>query len=243
MTGAQIDLAQLRGLGATELLEFAFERFGNAAAIGTSLQKTGIVIIDLASRLGVPFRVFFVDTLLNHDETYQLLEEVEQRYGIEIERYAPSDEDVKMLHEAFGQHAHYFSRELCCRVRKTIPLQKALATVDAWISGLRVDQSIHREENAEKASMVATEQGRTILKINPLLDWSEQHVDEYVAEHRLPYNKLYDYVSTYGERFTVIGCKPCHVPIKDQLDNRMGKFPWEQGKKECGMHEDQGSGI
>ena len=78
--------------------------------------------------------------------------------------------------------------------------------------------------------------------MNPLLDWTEQQVDEYIAEHHLPHNKLYDYVSPYDERFTVIGCMPCHVPIKEGLDKRMGKFPWEQSKKECGIHE-KGSGI
>lgn len=242
MTGAQINLAELRQLDATEMLEFVFRRFGATAAIGTSLQKTGIVIIDMASRLGIPFRVFFVDTLLNYPETYELLEEVEARYGTHIERYAPDAESVEALHKTFGQHAHYFNRQLCCRTRKTIPLQKALATVDAWISGLRVDQSAHREQNAEKVSMIRTEQGRAVLKVNPLLDWPEQRINEYTAEHRLPHNKLYDYVSPYDERFTIIGCKPCHVPIKEGLDKRGGKFPWEHGKKECGMHE-QGGGI
>ena len=81
-----------------------------------------------------------------------------------------------------------------------------------------------------------------ILKLNPLLDWTDEQVEQYTQEHSLPYNKLYDYVSPYDERYTVVGCEPCHVPGKEGFDKRMGKFPWEQGKKECGMH-DHGSGI
>ncbi len=238
----EVDVSELRTMDAPSLLRFAFERFGERAAIGTSLQKTGVVAIDLASRLGIPFRVFFVDTRLNYPETYELLGRVEQRYGITIERFAPSEQDLESLYEMFGQHAHYFGRDTCCRVRKQLPLQRALGTLDAWIAGLRVDQSAHRGGNAEKARFVETEDGRRILKLNPLLDWTERDVDEYTERNDLPYNDLYDYVSPYDERFKVIGCRPCHVPVKEGFDKRMGKFPWEQGHKECGMHN-HGGGI
>ena len=242
MKVSDVNLAELAELPAAEMLELAFRRFGARAAIGTSLQKTGVAMIDLASRLGVPYRVFFVDTLLNHDETYELLREVEARYGITIERFAPSGESVEWLYKTLGQHAHYFNRQLCCRTRKAIPLQQALGTLDVWISGLRADQSGHRSETGLKAEVIKTERGRDVLKLNPLLDWTEQQVDEYTKANGLPHNKLYDYVSEYGERYQVIGCKHCHVPIKDDFEKRMGKFPWEQGSKECGIHE-KGGGI
>ena len=227
---------------AEELLRLAFEQFGPRAAIGTSLQKTGIVMIDLAASLGLDFRVFFVDTLLNHAETYDLLAEVEERYGIEIERFSPNPASVKELMDAFGQSAHFFNRQMCCRVRKEQPFQDALATLDVWISGLRSAQSEHRQENARKASFIQDVRRRRILKLNPLIDWTDQQIDEYTRSHSLPTNKLYEYVSPYGERYTVIGCQPCHVPIKDSLPKRMGKFPWEHGTKECGLHID-GGGI
>jgi len=237
-----VDTDRLDAMDAEALLKFAFETFGERAAIGTSLQKTGVVMIDLASRLGVEFRVFFIDTLLNHDETYQLLEEVEGHYGITIERFAPLEEDVESLHRSVGQWAHFLARTMCCRVRKTAPLQRALATLDAWISGVRADQSEHRKEQARKATWIRDQRGRKILKLNPLLDWTAEGIDRYTREHKLPYNKLYDYVSPYNERYAVIGCTPCHIPVREGLDPRLGKFPWEQGRKECGLHKD-GGGI
>ena len=93
-----------------------------------------------------------------------------------------------------------------------------------------------------KASWVADQRGRKILKLNPVLEWTGQDVERYTREHRLPYNKLYDFVSPYGERFTIIGCTCCHIPIREGLDPRAGKFPWEQSQKECGLHQD-GGGI
>lgn len=238
----EVHLDRLAAMGAADLLRYAFETFGRRAAIGTSLQKTGVVIVDMAHRLGVPCRVFFIDTLLNHDETYELLEEIEKRYGITVERFTPDPDDIESLNRSVGQYAHFLARPLCCEVRKTRPLRKALATVDAWISGIRADQSEHRRDRARRAAWVRHESGRKILKLNPLLDWTAEDVDRYTRENNLPRNKLYDYVSPYGERFSVIGCRTCHIPIREGLDPRAGKFPWERSKKECGLHE-HGSGI
>jgi phosphoadenosine phosphosulfate reductase len=233
---------ELETLDPEALLRHAFRRFSGRAAIGTSLQKTGVAIVDLAARLGVPYRVFFVDTRSNYAETYELLREVETRYAIEVERFAPSDDDLEWLNRTFGQHAHFFNRDLCCRTRKKIPLQRALETLDCWITGLRADQSEHRGQTVRKVEIAQTESGRDILKLNPLADWTSEQVDEYTREHGLPYNRLYDYESQYGERFDVIGCRQCHIPVKPEFGRRAGKFPWEQGKKECGIHE-RGSGI
>ena len=238
----KIDLGALQSMDAEGLLRFAFETFGARAAIGTSLQKTGVAMIDIASRLDVDFRVFFIDTLLNHDETYDLLAEVEQRYGITIERFEPDAEDIESLNRTVGQWAHFLARPSCCNVRKRKPLQNALETLDVWISGLRADQSDHREDQAQKADWARDDRGRRILKLNPLLDWTVEDIDRYSRERDLPYNKLYDFVSPYGERYHVIGCTLCHIPTRDGLDRRIGKFPWEQGHKECGLH-DHGSGI
>jgi len=237
-----VNLDELAAMDAEHLLRYAFEQFGSRAAIGTSLQKTGIVMIDIASRLGVDFRVFFIDTLLNHDETYELLGEVEKRYAITIERFAPNQEDIESLNRTAGQWAHFLARTSCCHARKAVPLQHALATLDVWISGLRADQSAQRSDEARKASWAQDNAGRKILKLNPLLDWTADDVERYTKDNALPYNKLYDFVSPYGERYHVIGCKACHIPTRDGLDPRMGKFPWEQGGKECGLH-DHGGGI
>ena len=229
-------------MDAEELLHHAMEQYGDRLAIGTSLQKTGIVIIDIAARLKRPFRVFFIDTLLNHTETYELLEEVQDRYHLNIERFAPDPAEIESLHRSVGQYAHFLARPTCCQIRKHHPLQRALATLDVWVSGLRRDQSKQRNEATQKASWDFTKKGRKILKLNPLIDWSVEDIEQYSQENDLPYNKLYDFVSPYGEKFSVIGCKPCHIPVREELGRRAGKFPWEQGNKECGLHKD-GSGI
>lgn len=242
MLETDIDLAALNSMGPEDLLRYSVETYGDRAAIGTSLQKTGTVMIDLAARLSLPLRVFFIDTLLNHEETYELLEEIEERYGITIERFSPDPEAIESLNKSVGQFAHFLARPTCCQVRKAGPLQKALATLDVWISGLRADQSEHRRKEAAKAGWTNVAQGRRVLKLNPLLDWSADDVDRYIADNKVPYNRLYDYVSEYGEKYNVIGCRMCHIPVRDDFDPRVGKFPWEQSKKECGLH-DHGGGI
>ncbi|MCP4377973.1 MAG: phosphoadenylyl-sulfate reductase [bacterium] len=242
MRETDIDIKTLASLGPEELIRYAAETFGDHAAIGTSLQKTGTVMIDMAHRMGIPLRVFFIDTLLNNDETYELLGDIEERYGIKIERFSPDPEQIESLNNSVGQYAHFLARPMCCQIRKTAPLQEALATLDVWISGLRTDQSEHRRKAAARAGWTHVAQGRTILKLNPLLDWTGEDIDRYITENKVPYNKLYDYVSPYGEKYNVIGCRMCHIPIRDEFDPRMGKFPWEQSKKECGLH-DHGSGI
>ncbi len=239
----ETNLEDLQQLDPSDLLGYAFENYPGRAAIGTSGQKTGVVIIDLAARRGVDFRVFFVDTEKNHPETYELFDRIERRYGIEVERFGPRPEDVEALQKQFGSKPWFFSRQSCCHVRKVLPLQRALQTLDVWISGLRSDQSEHRDENARTVSWSTTHDGRKILKINPLLGWTDEDIDRYIRQNDVPYNKLYDYVSPYGETYQVIGCVPCHIPTKPEWGKRMGKWPWEQGgKKECGLH-DQGSGI
>lgn len=237
-----VDIERLQQWDAGSLLRYAFEVHGQRAAIGTSLQKTGTVAIHMAHTLGVPFRVFFIDTLLNNPETYEFCGEVEQQYGISIERFAPTEEEIEALYREWGQYAHYVNRTRCCRVRKTLPLHRAMNTLDAWIAGLRADQSAFRGQKSAKVSWVSAPWGHKILKVNPLFDWTAEQIDRYSQEHEVPRNKLYDYVSPYGERFTIIGCRTCHIPVKEELEPRAGKFPWEQGHSECGLHLD-GDGI
>jgi len=240
----EVDLAELGNLEPPDLLRFAFRNFPDRAAIGTSLQKSGTVMIDMAAKLGLPIRVFYIDTLLDYQETYDLLERLQQRYGISIERYQPLDEDIQRMRAWFGQWEHFRDRRYCCDVRKSRPLKRAQETLDVWIAGLRADQSEHRRATTPKAELVRGKGARDILKLNPLLEWTDEDVDRYIAENDVPYNALYDYVSPYGERYTVISCERCHIPVLPGVDKRGGKFPWETpgGKKECGLHQ-EGSGI
>ena len=236
-----VDEAQ--ALSGQELLGFAFEVYGNRAAIGTSLQKTGSVMIDLASKTGVEYSVFFVDTLFNYDETMELFDEIQTHYDIKIDRLTPDLKDIEDLYQKFGQYPFFSNsgRLRCCEIRKRLPLLHKLKDLDVWISGLRADQSDHRQASAQKIALV--EMGdRDVVKINPLYDWTEEKIDAYIKSNKVPYNKLYDYESPYGEKFREIGCKPCHIPVKDEAPKRAGKFPWEESHKECGLHID-GGGI
>lgn len=236
-------ITQARELGGNELLGFAFEQYGKRAAIGTSLQKTGSVMIDLASKTGTDFSVFFVDTLFNYDETIALFDQIQTHYNITIDRLTPDPKDIEALYDKHGQFPFYsfLGRGKCCEIRKRLPLLRKLKDLDVWISGLRADQSDHREQNAEKATIVKMG-GREIIKLNPLLDWSTEQIDAYIKDNQVPYNKLYDYESPYGEKFYEIGCTHCHIPVKADAPKRAGKWPWEQSHKECGLHTD-GGGI
>ena len=234
---------ELSEMAAGDLLRWAFETAGDRAAIGTSLQRSGVVMIDLAAGLPRPFRVFFIDTELDYDETYELLGRVEQRYGITVERFGPDHDEALELRKRLGRWEHYFDRRACCFVRKVRPLQRAHQTLDVWISGLRADQSEHRQATARKAAWITAASGRKLLKLNPLLDWTQETIDRHIADNDVPYNALYDQVSEFGERFGVISCRRCHIPVMPHLDGRAGKWPWECGmKKECGLHE-RGGGI
>lgn len=225
------------------MIAFALETFGKRIAIGTSLQKTGSVIIDMASKSGFDFSVFFVDTLFNYDETIEFYHDIQKHYGIEIDRLTPDPKDIEKLFETFGQFPYYseFGRLRCCEIRKRLPLLRKLKDLDGWVSGLRSDQSDHRKKASQKVAVVNMG-GREVVKVNPLFDWTQEQIEAYIKDNNVPYNKLYDFVSPYGERFYEIGCMPCHIPVKENAPKRAGKWPWEQSHKECGLHIN-GSGI
>jgi len=235
---------ELQEFDEKQLLEFAFNNFGSRAAIGTSLQKTGVVSIDIAYQSGLEFNVFFIDTLKNHEETQELLREVEKRYDIKVKVYSPSHKDIKKLYSQFGKDPYYSDegQKTCCNTRKVKPKDKALSKLDVWISGIRADQSEHRRQSGKKASIVEVN-NRQVLKINPLFNWTQEQIDKYIQENNVPYNKLYDHVIN-GRRYKIIGCEPCHVPVREDAPPRAGKFPWKScNTKGCGIHFEDGLGI
>ena len=237
-----IDLDELNMLSPEDLLTWAHEAYSERAAIMTSFQHTGCVMIDMAHKRGIPLRVVTVDTLRLHPETYDLMDRIEQRYGITIERFQPDPSRVQEMVDRHGEYLFFDSpskQEYCCSIRKVEPNKRALETVDLWITGLRRDQSSYRAL-APKAAFVE-EDGRRILKLCPLVDWSEEQVRQYIDEHSAPYNALYD------QGYTSIGCIICTTPIQPGEDKRAGRWRWfnhleDQHKKECGIHIG-GSGI
>jgi len=227
-------LNKLNVMPAEELIKWAFENFGDRAAIGTSFQLTGTVIIDLASRQLKRFRVFTIDTLRLHNETYGAIKAAEEKYRLNIERYIPDKGLLKGMLERFGEYLFFMDKakqEYCCYVRKVEPNRRALKTLDVWITGLRRDQSDFRK--AVPKAEVVEEDGRKILKLNPLTDWDTEKIWQYIKENNLPYNKLFDM------GYDSIGCIICSTPLVKGEPPRSGRWRWfskEDDNKECGIH-------
>jgi phosphoadenylyl-sulfate reductase (thioredoxin) len=234
-------LEHLEHAAPEELFRWAQQEYGTRAGIITSFQDTGCVMIDIMCRTAPGMRVITIDTLRLHEETYALMREIEERYGIRIERFTPDPERLRRMIEQHGEYLFFDSKakqEFCCHVRKVEPNQRALETLDVWFTGLRRDHSEFRS-NTPKVQWVERA-GRKILKIAPLVDWTQEQVDAYIREHGVPKNKLYDM------GYTSIGCIICTTPTLPHEDKRAGRWRWFNAlgdkTKECGIHIN-GSGI
>ncbi len=216
---------------AQELIAWAVESFHPRLYLAWSGQAEDMVLLDMAYRINPQVRVFTVDTGRLYEETYRLMEKVYEVYGLRIEVYFPNREEVEEMVNRFGINLFYGSvelRHLCCHIRKVRPLLRALKQVDAWITGLRREQWASRH-NIKKIE-VDHDHGQ-IVKINPLADWTEKEVWNYIRENKVPYNELYD------KGFKSIGCAPCTRAISEGEDPRAGRWWWEKdAPKECGMH-------
>ncbi len=195
----------------------------------TSLGAEDMVITDLIARHGLGIAIATLDTGALHDETLALIPRIEQRYGVPVERWRPVQESVVHFVDRNGADAMYRSLELrkaCCGIRKLEPLARMLSGRDAWVTGLR------REQSANRGAVPFSERndaGR--LKLNPLADWSWNDVWHYIASNDVPYNELHD------QFYPSIGCAPCTRAIAVGEDFRSGRWWWEdEAAKECGLH-------
>ncbi|MCA9442304.1 MAG: phosphoadenylyl-sulfate reductase [Candidatus Omnitrophica bacterium] len=234
-------LETLNKMDAQRLLSWGAEYHGKRAGIITSFQDTGCVMIDLAKKAGVDPRVLTIDTYRLHPETYRLIEEVEKRYGIEVERFGATPEKVEEMVKDYGEYLFFDSKrmqEYCCHIRKVEPNEEALKTLDVWYTGLRRDHSEGRKETPKASYVQGPKMGQHILKIAPLADWTTEQVWDYIKENDLPYNDLYD------QGYASIGCIICSTPIRPGEDKRAGRWRWFNdenqgggGDKECGIHK------
>ena len=224
-----------------EILFQMFKRFEERAVIITSGQLTGMIIIHMAHENGIPFRVCTVDTLRLFPETYTFLQQVEARYGIQIERIKP---DLKQVDRMISQHGEFLffdskdKQEYCCHIRKVEPLERLLTDIDVWFSGLRRDQSGNRSRTPK--AQIIEKKGRSILKINPLFDWPEKRVRDFIKEHDIPINPLL-LSKANGQSYESLGCIICTTPTLLGESRRSGRWRWqntqvEDNKKECGLH-------
>jgi len=219
-----------------EILGWCWERFGERAAIGTSFQGAGLVVIHQAYTHGFRFPVFTLDTGLLFPETLALKARIEDRFGIAIESLVP-EQSVDEQSAEYGPELWNRNPDLCCSLRKVLPLQKKLSSLDVWITGLRREQSDTRSSTAI-AELYHFDVLRDlyILKLNPLAPWSRERVRAHLAAHDLPVNPL----SARGYRS--IGCMPCTRPVGEGDDERAGRWTGFD-KSECGIHTFLGASI
>lgn len=219
-----------KGISANELLELALLRFGDKIALASSFSAEDQVMLDMLAKISDKPRVFTLDTGRLPQETYDLIEKTRERYNIEIEMLFPDNKQVEDMVRQNGPNLFYNSienRKLCCNVRKIEPLKKKLATLGAWICGLRSEQSATRV----KLERVEVDYNFKLIKISPITDWSTEQIWDYVKTNNVPYNKLHDI------GYPSIGCECCTRAIKPGEDIRAGRWWWESPEhKECGLH-------
>ena len=222
------DFQKLEESSAAELVSWAVKTHGNAFAISNSFQKEDMVLVDLASRAGGSFRVFTLDTGRLHEETYQMMETVRERYGVRVEPAFPDRDEVERMVSERGPNLFYSSvdaRKFCCEVRKVRPLERKLAEFRVWAAGLR------REQTQARAGIHKVEEAGGRIKLNPLADWTSAQVEEYTRANRVPVHPL------YARGFPSIGCAPCTRAVEPGESERAGRWWWEQGgPRECGIH-------
>jgi phosphoadenosine phosphosulfate reductase len=221
---------QWANLSAREIIEKALALFGNKITFATSLGAEDQVITYMISKIDNSANIITLDTGRVFPETYDLLHRTVNRYGIAIKSYYPDTTQVEEMVNTKGINLFYESienRKLCCHVRKIVPLRRALQGMDAWITGLRREQSVTRTD----LKVVEWDAANGLIKINPLLEWSETQVWDFIKSNDIPYNKLHD------QGFPSIGCQPCTRAIEKGEDLRAGRWWWEMpDSKECGLH-------
>ena len=221
---------KLENADAKEVLRWAIDRFSPKIGIASSFGAEDVVLMDLALKVRPDVKVFTLDTGRLHEDTYSVMEEVRKKYGKELVVYSP---DTKALQELSEQKGFFSFKESvdnrreCCIIRKVEPLRRALSVLDAWVTGLRRNQSTTRVGLPK----VEWDEGNGLFKLNPLADWSEEEIWAYIKENDIPYNKLHD------KGFPSIGCEPCTRAIEPGENVRAGRWWWESpDTKECGLH-------
>lgn len=218
-----------------------FRRFGDRAAIGTSGQLTGSVMIDLAVKFGVKPRVFTIDTLRLFSETYELFDAIEKEYGLRVERIQPDPEKISEMIQKDGEYLFFDNKEkqeFCCHLRKVEPNERVLDTLDVWLTGLRVDQSAFRAQTKKCEIISHGKDKRPIMKVSPLVDWTEKKLRDYMAANNVPMHKLLNW-NQNGWYYESLGCVICTTPIGPNEPRRAGRWRWFnalESDKECGIH-------
>ena len=241
---------RFRDAPAEEVVGFFLEAYKGRIALSSSLSIEDQTLTDMmvrnpsptlpregecssprGGREGVPFRIFTLDTGRLFPETYQLIDKTNLTYGIQLEVFFPDYRAVQRMVREEGINLFYNSiesRHRCCQIRKLEPLSRAFQGLDAWICGLRREQSVTRQD----MQVVEWDEMHGLIKVNPLISWTEQQVWDYIRQHHVPYNKLHD------KGYPSIGCEPCTRAVQPGEDVRAGRWWWESpDHRECGLHQ------
>lgn len=211
--------------GALEVLEWAYSQYGDSIVYSCSFGAESMVLIHLISSVKSDAEIIFLDTDLHFQETYELIDRIKEKYpSLKISLKKP-DLTLSKQAEAHGNALWKRDPNQCCYVRKIQPLEKALSGRDAWISGLRRDQSFNRRNT----DFVNKDERFKSVKVCPLIHWTWDDVWAYISKYQLPYNSLHDF------NYPSIGCIPCTSAVLSGEDSRAGRWTGSE-KTECGLH-------
>ena len=216
---------------AEELLQGFVSEYGSRIALSSSLGIEDQVLTHMVTKIDKNTQIFTLDTGRLFPETYDLIHRTNSKYGIKMKVYFPEAGHVEQMVGSKGINLFFESvenRKLCCNIRKIEPLKRAFAGLDVWICGLRREQSVTRV-NMQR---IEWDEANGLIKLNPLIDWTEADLTEYIKKNGVPYNPLHD------KGYPSIGCQPCTRAIFPGEDIRAGRWWWENpDTKECGLHK------
>ncbi len=218
-----MQLLEMAGATPEELLHWAWTTFQGRVAISSSFQTQSVPLLHLASRVCPDIPIIFLDTGFHFPETLAFRDQLRARLGLNLDIVHPVISQSQLL-ARYGEGLYRCDPDLCCYLNKIEPMERALSGLSAWVAGVRRDQSKHRQ------NLTAIEVQRSgVLKIHPMLDWTNAQILAYIEAHDLPHHPL------YAQGYRSVGCAPCTIPVMLGVDDRAGRWA-ETDKEECGLH-------
>ncbi len=212
------------------VLQYFIENYKNQIALASSMGAEDQVLTHFIAGIDKSVKIFTLDTGRVFPETYSLISKTNSHFQIKIQVYFPETNEVEKMINENGINLFYESienRKLCCNIRKIEPLNRAFQGLKIWICGLRKEQAVTRKD----MQMIEWDTANNMLKLNPLINWTEKELWDFIRKNGIPYNKLHD------QNFPSIGCQPCTRAISEGEDVRAGRWWWENPEsKECGLH-------
>lgn len=222
--------SDLNEADARSIIQYIDQNFAEKAVFSTSFGIEDQVLTHFLALENAKINIFTLDTGRLFPETYYVWNRTLDLYNLNIKAFYPQTQAVEQLLETKGPSSFYNSvddRKECCHIRKIEPLKRAIYGYQVWITGIRAEQSINRDQ----MEFVEWDEQNQIIKIHPLYNWSLNDVEKYLKDNFVPYNPLHD------KGFVSIGCQPCTRAVQEGEDFRAGRWWWEdKSKKECGLH-------